>query len=224
MLTLTETWTETYPAAHAGILVMRNVTNPEDAPALDNRKRELEGALRSRFAGMGRAAIKALPVVQAYNAYYKGFRKTYHVRHQLESVALKGRDIPRAAALVEAMFMAELEHLLLTAGHDLDVVAPPVTLGAADGSERYTRINGKEQTLKAGDMFIADAEGVLSSIIYGPDRRTMIRPTTRNVLFTVYAPAGIAEAATREHLIAIRDNVRLVAPESEVAELDVYGA
>lgn len=224
MLTLTETWAETYPNAHAGILVMRNVINPEEAPALDNRKRELEGALRSRFAGMGRAEIKALPVIQAYNAYYKSFRKTYHVQHQLESVALKGRDIPRAEALVEAMFMAELEHLLLTAGHDLDVVAPPVALGAADGSERYTRINGKEQTLKAGDMFIADAEGVLSSIIYGPDRRTMIRPTTRNVLFTVYAPAGIAEAATREHLIAIRDNVRLVAPQSEVAELDVHGA
>lgn len=46
---------------------MQNVTNPEEAPSLDARKRELEGALRSRFAGMGRAEIKALPVVQAYN-------------------------------------------------------------------------------------------------------------------------------------------------------------
>jgi hypothetical protein len=34
-------------------------------------------------------------------------------------VALKGKAIPRQAALVEAMFMAELENLILTAGHDL---------------------------------------------------------------------------------------------------------
>ena len=46
--------------------------------------------------------------IPAYNACYKGFKKTYHVQLQLESVALKGRSIPRVAALMEAMFMAEL--------------------------------------------------------------------------------------------------------------------
>ena len=61
-------------------------------------------------------------MIQAYAAYYERFNKTYHVQLQLESVALKGKSIPRVSALVEAMFMAELENLLLTAGHDLDVV------------------------------------------------------------------------------------------------------
>ncbi|MCD6286165.1 MAG: hypothetical protein J7M39_09680 [Anaerolineae bacterium] len=224
MLILSESWQAAHPEAHIGILTMRRVATPEHAPALDERKEALEARLREQFSGQTRSAIKALPTIQAYTDYYKKFRKTYHVQHQLESVALKGRDIPRTAALVEAMFMAELENLLLTAGHNLDAVRQPVTVRSAEGTERYTGMSGQELLLKAGDMFIADVEGVLSSIIYGPARRTRIGPETRNVLFTVYAPAGITAEDVDKHLQSIRDYVHLVAPDAEVEELSVYGA
>jgi DNA/RNA-binding domain of Phe-tRNA-synthetase-like protein len=200
---------------------MRNVTNPDRHPALDQRKEELESQLRARFAGGGRAAIKALPTLQAYDAYYSRFKKTYHVQLQLESVALKGRPIPRVAALVEAMFMAELKNLLLTAGHDWATVQPPVRLDVSDGSERYVMLNGQEQTLKSGDMLIADSQGVISSVIYGPDQRTRITSDTRQVFFAVYAPAGIGAEAVRRHLQDIQANVVLFAPEAEVEWLEV---
>ena len=119
--------------------------------------------------------------------------------------------------------MAELASLLLTAGHDLDVVEPPVRIDVADGTERYTKLSGAEQALKAGDMYIADAQGVLSSIIYGPDRRTRITPQTTEALFTVYAPRGVGDQAVREHLHDIRYFVRLIAPQAEAALLEVYG-
>jgi len=221
MFTVSEAWKTTYPGAAVGVLAMRDVANPRRHAALDERKAELEDQLRSRFAGYDRAALKALPTIQAYNAYYKRFKKTYHVQLQLESVVLKGRSLPRVAALVEAMFMAELKNLLLTAGHDLDAVQMPVGIYVADGSERYVRLNGQEQTLKAGDMMIADAEGVISSVLYGPDQRTRIRPETRRVLFTVYAPPGIGEQAVREHLQDIQANVLLIAPEAEVEMLEL---
>jgi DNA/RNA-binding domain of Phe-tRNA-synthetase-like protein len=223
MFTVAEAWKMTYPGASVGILVMRNVINPQRHEMLDQRKVELEDQLRAQFSGYDRARIKALPAIQAYNAYYRRFKKTYHVQLQLESVVLKNRPIPRVAALVEAMFMAELKDLLLTAGHDLELVQTPVRIDVADGTEHYIRINGSEQRLKAGDMKIVDAVGVLSSIIYGPDRRTQIGPSTRRVLFTAYAPPGIAEDAVYEHLRGIRDNVVLVSPEAEVVSLHVYG-
>jgi DNA/RNA-binding domain of Phe-tRNA-synthetase-like protein len=218
-----EAWKKAYPGAAVGILAMRGVANPAHHAALDQRKEALENQLRSRFAGYDRAMLKALPAIQAYNAYYKRFKKTYHVQLQLESIVLKGESIPHSAALVEAMFMAELENLLLTAGHDLDLVQEPVSIGVAEGSERYIRLNGQEQTLKAGDMRIVDAQGILSSVIYGPDRRTQITSGTRQVLFTVYAPPGIGEEAVDQHLRDIRDNVLLVAPQAEVTALHVYG-
>ncbi len=224
MLTVSDKWRATYPGASQGLLVMRNVRNPEQHPALEARKAALESGLRERFAGRDRSAITALPSIQPYLAYYGRFRKTYHVQLQLESVALKGKSLPRVAALVEAMFMAELEHHLLTAGHDLDSLRLPLRLDVAEGHERYTLLSGREETLKAGDMFIADAVGVTSSIVHGPDQRTRITTDTRNALFTSYAPPGVSESAVREHLKAIEANVRLVASDAETVATDVYRA
>jgi len=203
---------------------MRGVVNPEHHPALEQRKAELANQLRSQFSGYDRATLTALPTVQAYNTYYKRYKKTYHVQLQLESVVFKGKSIPQVAGLVEAMFMAELKNLLLTAGHDLEAIQMPVGIDVANGTERYVRLNGREQELKPGDMMIADAQGVISSVIYGPDRRTRITSETRQVLFTVYAPPGIGQQTVNDHLQDIRANVLLVAPEAHVELLEVYGA
>jgi DNA/RNA-binding domain of Phe-tRNA-synthetase-like protein len=223
-LIVSEAWETAYPGAAVGILAMLDVANPARHAALEARKEELESQLRARFSGYDRAMLKALPTIQAYNAYYRRFKKTYHVLLQLESVVFKGKSLPRVATLVEAMFMAELKNLLLTAGHDVEAVQMPVRIDVANGDERYVRINGKEQELKPGDMMIADAQGILSSVIYGPDHRTQIGSETRQVLFTVYAPPGIEGGVVYGHLHDICDNVLLVAPKAEVALLNVYSA
>ena len=136
---------------------------------------------------------------------------------------LKGKSIPSVAALVEAMFMAEMQDLLLTAGHDLDVLRLPLTLAVSTGTERYTLLRGEEQILKPGDMMISDQEGIISSIIYGPDQRTQITPRTRNVIFTVYTPPGIDKQTVVEHLQHITENVLIFAPQAQVELLQVYG-
>lgn len=224
MLTVSPTWKEAYPGAVVGLLTMRDVVNPPRHAALDERKEELEQALRSQFADYDRPRLRALPTLQAYAAYYKRFKSTYHVQLQLESIAWKGRSLPRVAALVEAMFMAELKNALLTAGHDLDAVQQPVRLDVATGNERYVRLNGEERQLKRDDMMIADAVAVISSMLYGPDGRTCITPDTKHALFTVYAPPGITEEAVHGHLEDIRANVLLIAPAAQVATMEVYVA
>ncbi|MFP3869248.1 MAG: phenylalanine--tRNA ligase beta subunit-related protein [Syntrophobacteria bacterium] len=223
MFIASEAWKEAYPGAEVGILAMDHVANPEHHHALDREKQQLENELRSRFGNLDRAALKGLGVIQAYNSYYKRFKKTYHVLLQLESVVRKGKSIPRVAALVEAMFMAELKNMLLTAGHDLEVLKPPVRIDVADGSENYTRIDGQEQTPQPMDMFIADTQGILSTVLYGPDRRTRITPRTDRVFFTVYAPPGIGKQPVDEHLRDIQTYVSLIAPKAEVELMEVYG-
>ena len=221
MLIVSEAWKTAYPGAAAGILVMRNVSNPAQHPALDQRKSELESQLRARFGDPDE--LKALEPIQAYTVYFKRFKKTYPVLLQLESVIFKGQSIPRVAALIEAMFIAELKNVLLTAGHDLEAIQMPVRLDVSSGGEQYTRLNGQEQMLKPGDMMMADAQGVVSSVIYGPDYRTRIMPGTRHVLFAVYAPPGIGEQAVYQHLQDLQANVLLVAPEAAVERLNVFG-
>jgi len=224
MFQLSDTWKATYPNAHAGVLVMRDVINPPHHAELEKRKAALEEELRARFAGQDRAALLSHPILQAYDAYYRQFKKTCHVQLQLESILFKGKSIPGVAALVEAMFMAEMNDLLLTAGHDLDTLHLPLTLDAAQGTETYTLLRGEPQTPKAGDMLIRDGEGIISSIIYGPDQRTQITSQTRNVIFTTYAPSGISEEAVMNHLKQIQQNVEVIAPSAKVEMLKVFGA
>jgi DNA/RNA-binding domain of Phe-tRNA-synthetase-like protein len=222
MFEVTSAWKFAYPEACAGVLVMRAVSNPAHDPALESRKAALEEGLRSQFSGQDRSTIASHPILRAYGDYYRQFKKTYHIQLQLESIVLKGRSIPSVAALVEAMFMAEMKDMLLTAGHDLDSLHLPLTLDVATGSERYTLLRGEEQVLKAGDMMISDQIGVISSILYGPDQRTQINPDTHNVIFTVYAPPGIDEQTATQHLQGIKDNVALFAPQAQVELLKVY--
>jgi DNA/RNA-binding domain of Phe-tRNA-synthetase-like protein len=219
---VTAAWKAAYSLAHVGVLIMRSVSNPAHHPALESKKTALEEQLRAQFSGQDRAAIASHPVLQAYTEYYRRFKKTYHIQLQLESIVLKGKTIPSVAALVEAMFMAEMQDMLLTAGHDLDLLHLPLTLDVAKGTEQYTLLRGDNQILKADDMMISDREGVISSIIYGPDQRTQITPNTQNVVFTVYVPPGIDEQTVVNHLEHIRDNVFIFAPQAEIELLAVY--
>lgn len=224
MFLTTDAWRGAFPGAHAGVLALSGVKNPERCAALEELKAKLEMDLRQRFEGMNRTALRAHPVLAAYERYYKRFDKTYHVQLQLESIVLKGRAIPSGAALVECMFMAEVNSLLLTAGHDLDAVQLPLWLDVARGTETYTLLRGSPQMPKAGDMMISDGEGIISSIVYGPDQRTQIRPATTRSVFTVYAPDGIEPYAVEAHLNEIRQHAQLIAPEAKVELLKVYAA
>ena len=224
LFAVSDAWRASCPGAAAGVLVARNLVNPAHHPALEHWIAECEGTLRARFAGSDRAALRALPPLQAYAAYYKRYGKTYHVQLQLESVALKGKPITRGSALLSAMVTTELTHLLLTAGHDLGALQPPVTLTVASGQERYRLLGGREQAAQAGDMMMADAGGVISSVLYGPDERTQLRPETREVLFAVYVPPGIEERAVVEHLGDLATAIRLFAPDADVEAPRVYVA
>jgi DNA/RNA-binding domain of Phe-tRNA-synthetase-like protein len=133
----------------------------------------------------------------------------------------KGKAIPRVAALVEAMFIAELKNMILTAGHDRDSIEGRITVDVSKGTEEYIRINGQKQQPKAGDMMMADEQAVISSVIYGPDRRTMITPKTHNALFAVYTAPGIAQADVRKHLEDIAGYVKLIAPDARLEALDL---
>jgi DNA/RNA-binding domain of Phe-tRNA-synthetase-like protein len=224
MLRISEAWRVAYPDAHAGILVMQGVSNPAAHPELERLKQGLESQLRAQFAGRDRSALDNFSAIPAYTAYYKQFKKTYPVQAQLESIAFKGKSLPSVAALVETMFMAEIRNLLLTAGHDFDRLQLPVTLDVASGDEGYTLLRGQEQTLKAGDMFMVDQAGVISSIVYGPDQRTQIGPQTRNALFAVYAPEGIEPATFRLTSRTSATYVLVLSHLKRVQTLQVFGA
>jgi DNA/RNA-binding domain of Phe-tRNA-synthetase-like protein len=218
------TWREAHRGATVGLIAMRGVTNPASNDPLNELASALEIDVRSRLGAVDRETIRATPPLPAYAAYYKRWGQRYHVAMQLESVAQKGKALPRVAALVEAMFIAELRNLLLTAGHDLDALALPVRLTVGTGQPFITP-SGQETSVKVGDMVIADAGGrVLSAIISGPSDVARIGLETTAALFYTYAPPGIDSGRVHVHLDEIERNVKLIAPEAVVVAQEIVTA
>jgi DNA/RNA-binding domain of Phe-tRNA-synthetase-like protein len=216
-------WRDVHPGASVGLIAMRGVTNPPRNDHLNDLATMLETDVRSRLGTADREAIRATPPLPAYAAYYKRWGQRYHVAMQLESVAQKGKALPRVAALVEAMFIAELRNLLLTAGHDLDALELPVRLTVGSG-ESYVAPNGQEMTVKAGDMAIVDSRGrVLSAIITGPSGVARIGETTA-ALFYTYAPPGVDSALVDAHLDTIERHVRLISPTALIVAREIVAA
>ncbi len=217
-------WSATFPGAHLGLLLINNVDNSKRATPLDAYKRQVEASQRARYAGFSRAELLALDVLKAYKTYYKAFNKTYHVLLQLESIIHKGKQLPDVNPLVDANFAAEIETLLLTAGHDADQLVWPVSMGVSKGTETFVPMNGSPRVLKAGDMIMSDQKGVVCTVIYGQDRRTPISPQTRRVLYVTYVPAGIDQTEVEHHLEATKANVHLFAPTAEIEYETVHSA
>ena len=119
------------------------------------------------------------------------------------------------------MFMAELETGLLTAAHDLTTLELPLVADLARGDETYQRLDGSIQLLKEGDLYIRDQEGILSSVIYGPDQRTQIRPDTAQAVYTTYGPPGISKDQVQEQLVVLESYIKLFSPNAERISLVV---
>jgi DNA/RNA-binding domain of Phe-tRNA-synthetase-like protein len=222
-ITVDDGWRRGFPGAAAGFLAMGDVANPPSHPRLDEKKRELEKLLRERH-GSAQIDPACQAILAAYRAYYRRFKKTYHVELQLKSLVSHDKPIPQGAALVEASFMAELKSLLLTAAHDLDAVSMPLVLGCSRGGEQYRLLRGEDQELKPKDMMMSDAAGVICCVIYGSDWRTRITSATRRVLFVTYAPPGIDVSLVARHLRELEDNVRVVAPDAGTEFLETVVA
>jgi DNA/RNA-binding domain of Phe-tRNA-synthetase-like protein len=120
------------------------------------------------------------------------------------------------------MFMAELKSGLLTAGHDVAAIKPGLIAEVATGEETFQRMSGDNQQLKEGDLYIADQEGILSTIIYGPDRRSQIQLKTNQVIFTTYRLPGISKQEVREQFAYLEFCLKLFAPDAEREMLVVY--
>jgi DNA/RNA-binding domain of Phe-tRNA-synthetase-like protein len=194
------------------LLVARRCANRPQAAGLGAALRAIEAAVRARGADGG---LDADPVGRAYVPHFKRFGGRYPVVHQAKTVA-SGRSIESPSALVTAMFAAEVESLVLTSGHDPETLRGPLRVDVSADGDVYTKLSGKAQPLRAGDMVVRDDDGIIASVIYGPDHRTRLRGESASAMFGAWCPAGVAPAAVAAHLTELARLVRLEWPDAEI--------
>lgn len=223
-ISATDEWKIAHPGALIGLLELSGVENTQPSPGLEAAKREVETSLRERYAGYTRPDLLRLSVMAAYERYYRRFDKTYHVLLQVESIVLKGKSLPNVSPLVDANFMAEVETLVLTAGHDAAQLMEEVVMDVSRPGERMVQMNGTDKAILPGDMVMRDAQGICCSILYGQDNRSPITPATRGVLYVAYAPQGVGMENVEAQLRKIEAYVRLFSPQARVEQVRLLRA
>lgn len=212
----------TYPNAKFGILIIKDVVNlPNHTEFIKTKTLITENLLKEYENYDRKEFVKSEPVC-FYKDYYKKFKKTYPVLLQLESIVVKANPLPNASTLVESMFIAELKNMLLTAAHDFDKIQFPLQLQLSQGNESFIGISGREQFTTANDMMLSDDNGIISSILNGPDHRTQVASSTKNVVFYVYAPNGVEDDTITNHLKDIISYVSIFSPDAKVDLLDIF--
>lgn len=222
MLEISSRVKEIYPNIKFGVMIVNmTYSTPNEENFLLLKNSEIENIIAQNPEYNRKEKIKTEPLSN-YIKYYKKFKKTYPVLLQLESLLLKSKGIPNVSLPIQAMFLAELKNLLLTAGHDLDKIESPLKIDLANENEHFYGIGEREQTLTRDDLFLSDNLGILSSILNGPDNRTKITKETKNILYFVYGPDGVSEKQIYDHLSDIKDYILSGFPDSKIDLIDVF--
>jgi DNA/RNA-binding domain of Phe-tRNA-synthetase-like protein len=173
-----------YPHLKIGLLEIKNINNKYCDSGLETEKRNLECFIKDNYTD-----LENIKTIEKYGQFYKKFGKTYPIQFQIRSIAT-GKKLPTRSTVVESMFMAELKNMYLTACHNLDTIVGPIEIKTATGIEEYTNINGKDYQLIKEDIIAQDSIGIIASVLYGPDKRTMINLLEKNIVFISYFPYG----------------------------------
>jgi len=204
-----------FPDLKVATMEARNLENKKLDEELEKEKRSIEVEIRDNSKDYLESET-----IKKYNQFFKKFEKKYPIEYQIKSIA-SGKSFPSQYTVVEAMFMAELKNMYLTAGHDLDLIKGSLNTKITNGSEEYENIGGKEMKLKPGDITTEDEFGIISSVLYGPDRRTMITEKTRNYLFFAYYPYGEDDRKIKNHFEDILNYVRIFDNKFERSDIKI---
>lgn len=212
---------EVYPEAKFGYLIVDGLQGNSDRAEMNAMIAEELQQLKLAYPNYDRKQVLAAEPFCHYSAYYKKFKKTYHVLGQLESILLKEKSIPLVGPAVEAMFLAEVKHHLLTAGHDFAALEGPLIIDVAKTPLTYQGLSKKEQTIVSEDLYVSDQSGAITSIIKGPDFRTRITKDTEKALYFIYGVPGITKEQILGELQSIADYLTRVIPTVHVEQMKV---
>lgn len=213
---ISDSLAKAFPDLKVSTVEVKNLENKKIDEALELEKRKLEDNIRKEYG-----KFQDFEVIKKYNQFFKKFGKIYPISYQIKSI-LEGKSFPSQYTVVEAMFMAELKNMFLTAGHDLDLVKGSLKTKITNGSESYVNISGRELNLKPSDITTEDESGIISSVLYGPDRRTMITEKTRNFLFFSYYPLGEDDEKIRNHFEDILKYIEIFDTGFERSEIEIH--
>lgn len=194
-----------------GAVVFRDVRIAPSPPELRASIAEAVQAVRKAFAGP--AEIRSCAEVAAFQALHRRVRvnprKEQSSVERLLLLALKRGEVPAINSLVDAYNLVSLRRRCSLGAHDLDAIAPPVSLRLLTGRETFTPLGASAPVaVVPGEYGYVDAaDRLLCRLDVRQADFSKVTEATRNVLLIVEGTAEHAPEVLRQTVEEVAETV-----------------
>jgi DNA/RNA-binding domain of Phe-tRNA-synthetase-like protein len=183
-LTITGAYHRRFPDLPFGIGTVQDCTYFEKSESFKIYKRDLLRKMRRRAN---------LAQIEERVNFYDQFFKEWGYPCPLPSHFKRAVDMgfPIVNLYIDTHIMAEMCHGILMAIQDLDRFYGQWRLDLAQEGETFEGVSGRMFICKEKEIVLRDEKEIVCSLFQGPDSRTKIDETSKNIVVYVFTAPGI---------------------------------
>lgn len=183
-LTITEAYHSRFPELCFGIGTTQACTYFEKSESFKLYKRELLRKMRRR-ANLAHIEEQ----INLYDQFFKEWGYPCPLPGHLKRTI--GMGFPIVNLYIDTHIMAEMCHGILMAIQDLDRFHGEWRLDLAHEGETFEGVSGRMLICKEEEIVLRDEKEIVCSLFQGPDSRTKIDESSKNIVVYVFTAPGI---------------------------------
>jgi DNA/RNA-binding domain of Phe-tRNA-synthetase-like protein len=185
-LTITDAYRRHFPDLAFGIGTIQSCAYFEKSEPFKLFKRELLRKMRRR-ANLAELEER----INLYDRFFKEWEYPCPLPGHFKRTIEMG--FPIVNLYIDTHILAEMVHGILMAIQDLERFRGEWKLDLAHGGETFRGVSGKTILCKEKEIVLRDGEGIVCSLFQGPDFRTRVEPTSKDIVVYVFTAPGIQE-------------------------------
>ena len=183
-LTITEAYHSRFPELCFGIGTTQACTYFEKSESFKLYKRELLRKMRRR-ANLAHIEEQ----INLYDQFFKEWGYPCPLPGHLKRTI--GMGFPIVNLYIDTHIMAEMCHGILMAIQDMDRFDGQWRLDLAQEGETFEGVSGRMLMCKEEEIVLRDEKEIVCSLFQGPDSRTKIDESSKNIVVYVFTAPGI---------------------------------
>lgn len=183
-----------------------------------NARVEADEILRETHRLVGENAALLIKKSETITDFYKalGSSRKSHIETLLRAAAA-GKPFKPVHPMVDAILCAELETATLMGVHDAAKIEGAVSLDLPPDGDIFEGIGGKTVVPLGVDLVLRDRVGTWASYTLGPDKRTLVDGSSRDLFMFVFFNPAVTVAGSDEAIDLSLRNL------SRIGRLSVHG-
>jgi DNA/RNA-binding domain of Phe-tRNA-synthetase-like protein len=183
-LTITEAYRSRFPELPFGIGTVQDCAYFEKSESFKIYKRDLLRKMRRR-ANLAQIEER----IHLYDQFFKEWGYACPLPGHFKRAVDMG--FPIVNLYIDTHIMAEMCHGILMAIQDLDRFDGPWRLDLAQEGETFEGVSGRMLICKEKEIVLRDEKEIVCSLFQGPDSRTKIDESSKNIAVYVFTAPGI---------------------------------